>query len=91
MGTSPSQGRYVHTEQQKENKYTETSMPLVGFEPTIPLFQRANTVHALDRVATVIETETNYTHLIDIIQIITLLKMLVLCSIWNGWYFILNC
>jgi hypothetical protein len=28
-------------------------MPSVGFEPTIPAFQRAKTVHALDRVATV--------------------------------------
>jgi hypothetical protein len=29
-------------------------MPQVGFEPTIPVFQRAKTVHALDRAATVI-------------------------------------
>jgi hypothetical protein len=29
-------------------------MPLVGFEPTIPAFERAKTVHALDRAATVI-------------------------------------
>jgi hypothetical protein len=29
-------------------------MPLVGFEPTIPAFERAKTVHALDRSATVI-------------------------------------
>jgi hypothetical protein len=29
-------------------------MPQVGFEPTIPIFERANTVHALDRVVTVI-------------------------------------
>jgi hypothetical protein len=38
-------------------------MPLVGFEPTIPVFQRAKTVHALDRAATVIglwELITNY-------------------------------
>jgi hypothetical protein len=27
----------------------------VGFEPTIPVFERANTVHALDRAATVID------------------------------------
>jgi hypothetical protein len=26
----------------------------VGFEPTIPVFERAKTVHALDRAATVI-------------------------------------
>jgi hypothetical protein len=29
-------------------------MPKVGFEPTIPVFQPANTVHALNRAATVI-------------------------------------
>jgi shikimate 5-dehydrogenase len=29
-------------------------MPLLGFEPTIPVFERANTVHALDSAATVI-------------------------------------
>jgi hypothetical protein len=29
-------------------------MPQVGFEPMIPVFERANTVHALDREATVI-------------------------------------
>jgi hypothetical protein len=30
-------------------------MPRVGFEPTIPVFEQAKTVHALDRVATVID------------------------------------
>jgi hypothetical protein len=29
-------------------------MPPVGFESTIPVFQQANTVHALDRAASVI-------------------------------------
>jgi hypothetical protein len=29
-------------------------MPQVGFEPTIPVLERAETVQALDRVATVI-------------------------------------
>jgi hypothetical protein len=29
-------------------------MPRVGFKPTIPVFQRANTVHSLDCAATVI-------------------------------------
>jgi hypothetical protein len=27
-------------------------MPRVGFEPTIPVIERAKTVHALDRAAT---------------------------------------
>jgi hypothetical protein len=29
-------------------------MPQVGSEPTIPVFERANTVHAIDSAATVI-------------------------------------
>jgi hypothetical protein len=32
-------------------------MPQVGFEPTIPVFERVKTVHALDRAATVIGEE----------------------------------
>jgi hypothetical protein len=36
----------------------------VGFEPIIPAFERAKTVHALDRAATVIDnfTYTKYTN-----------------------------
>jgi hypothetical protein len=37
-----------------QNKRTQTSMPRVGFERTTPVFERAKTVHALDRAATVI-------------------------------------
>jgi hypothetical protein len=33
---------------QTQNKRTQTPMPSVGFEPTIPVFGRAKTVHALD-------------------------------------------
>jgi hypothetical protein len=40
-----SQGRYL--------THTQTSMPQVGFQPTIPAFERAKTVHALDRATTV--------------------------------------
>jgi hypothetical protein len=39
---------------QTQNKRTQTSMPGVGFEPTTPVFERATTVHASDRGATVI-------------------------------------
>jgi hypothetical protein len=45
------QGRYLT---QTQNKHRQTSMPRVGFEPTIPAFQQRKTVHALDRAATVI-------------------------------------
>jgi hypothetical protein len=44
---SQSQGRYLIQ--------TQTSTPRVGFEPTIPAFEGAKTVHALDRAATVID------------------------------------
>jgi hypothetical protein len=35
-------------------------MPWVGFEPTIRVFERAETVHALDLAATVIGTYSNH-------------------------------
>jgi hypothetical protein len=50
---SPSQGHYLT---QTQNKHKQTSMPGVGFEPTIAASERAKTVHALDRAATVIGT-----------------------------------
>jgi hypothetical protein len=43
--------RTTHT----QNKRIQTSMPWTGFEPTIPALERAKTVHALDRAATVID------------------------------------
>jgi hypothetical protein len=42
------------TQTQKKTHTTRTSMPSVGFEPTISAFERAKTVHVLDRAATVI-------------------------------------
>jgi hypothetical protein len=35
-------------------------MPRVGFEPTIVVFERAKTVHVLDRAATVIGEDDMY-------------------------------
>jgi hypothetical protein len=35
-------------------------MPLAGFEPTIPVFKRTKTFHALDRAATVTGTYQSY-------------------------------
>jgi hypothetical protein len=55
LGISPSQGRYLHITTQTQNKRTHTPMPRVGFQPTIPVFERAKTVHALNRTATVID------------------------------------
>jgi hypothetical protein len=44
----------AHTEHHKHRINVDISMPRVGFEPTIPVFERAKTVHALDRAAPVI-------------------------------------
>jgi hypothetical protein len=44
----------THRTAQTQNKRTKTSMPWVGFEPTISAFERAKTVYALDRSATVV-------------------------------------
>jgi hypothetical protein len=48
----------AHRTAQTQNKLTQTSMPHVGFEPTIPVFERVKTVHALDRAATAIGVKT---------------------------------
>jgi hypothetical protein len=47
----------THRTTQTQNKRTQMSMSRVGFEPTIPVFERAETVHASERAATVIGTE----------------------------------
>jgi hypothetical protein len=44
----------THRTTQTLNKRRQTSIPRVGFELTIPVFERANTVHALARAAIVI-------------------------------------
>jgi hypothetical protein len=50
-GVRLSQGRYLHTEQHKQRINSQTSMPQVGLEPRIPVFERAKTVQALGRAA----------------------------------------
>jgi hypothetical protein len=44
----------THKTTQTQNKRTQTSMSCVGFEPTLPAFERPKTVHALDSADTVI-------------------------------------
>jgi hypothetical protein len=44
----------THRTTQTQNKCTQTSMPWVGYESTIPVFERVKMVHALGRTATVI-------------------------------------
>jgi hypothetical protein len=41
---------------QLQNKRTQTYIPRVGFEPTIPMFERAKSVHDLDEAATLMGT-----------------------------------
>jgi hypothetical protein len=41
---SPSQRRYLHRTTQTQKKRGQTSMPWVGFEPTIPVLELAKTV-----------------------------------------------
>jgi hypothetical protein len=63
-GISPSQGRHLHTGQHSQNKRTCTSMPEVGFEPTILVLERAKAVHDLDCATAVIargESSMKYT------------------------------
>jgi hypothetical protein len=44
----------THRMTQTQNKRTHTPLPWVGFELTIPAFERAKAVHDLDRAATVV-------------------------------------
>jgi hypothetical protein len=53
-------------------------MPRVGYEPTIPVFERAKTVHALDRAATVIGVVN---HLEDVNVVIYLISFKYLCNL----------
>jgi hypothetical protein len=53
-GISWPQGHYLHTEQLEQSKRTQTSMPRIGFEPTISVLERAKAGNALDCAATVI-------------------------------------
>jgi hypothetical protein len=44
----------THRTPKTKNKRIQTPTPWVGFEPTIPAFELAETVHVLDRAATLI-------------------------------------
>jgi hypothetical protein len=45
---------HTHRKTQRQNKCTQTFIPRTGFEPTIPVFERAKVVHALDCEETLI-------------------------------------
>jgi hypothetical protein len=50
-----SQGCHLHKITQTQDKRAQTSIPPVGFEHTIPVFEWAKPLHASDRAATVID------------------------------------
>jgi hypothetical protein len=53
MGDQPN-ARLLPTQDNTKTEQTQTYMPQVGFEPMIPVFERAKTFYALEHVATVI-------------------------------------
>jgi hypothetical protein len=50
----------THRTTQAQNNAHRHPMPQVRFEPTIPVIERAKTLHALDRAATVIGFNVSY-------------------------------
>jgi hypothetical protein len=52
----------IHRTAKTQNKRTQASMPQVGFELTILVFEGAKTVHALDGAATGIGVHCYYIH-----------------------------
>jgi hypothetical protein len=53
-GVSYAKGRYLHRTIQTQNKRIQTSMPWVGFEHMISVFEWGNSFHALDGATTMI-------------------------------------
>jgi hypothetical protein len=53
---SPSPGHYQHRTIQTQSNRRRTSMLRVGYKATIPKFERANIVYALDRPATLMDS-----------------------------------
>jgi hypothetical protein len=77
-----------HRTTQTQIKHTQTSMPRAGFGPTIPVFERAKAVYALDRSATVIGHLRN--HICNYMEEIqcrrSTLKVVGLCLEYNLLY-----
>jgi hypothetical protein len=59
-------------------------MPQVGFELTIPVFERVKTVHALDRAATVIGTNLPLPYLICTLLCVLKIRVLFFCAVTLG-------
>jgi hypothetical protein len=54
MGDQPLSRPLPTQDNTNTSKRTQTSMPKVRFEPTIPVFERTKTVHASERAAVVL-------------------------------------
>jgi hypothetical protein len=68
-----------------QNKRTQTSMSLVGFEPTIPVLERAKTVHALDPAATVIGNEILYLTKLRVSRMEIEMKIIYTVCLFGGY------
>jgi hypothetical protein len=81
----------AHRTTQTQNKRTQTSMPQVGFEPTVPVFERAKTVHALDHAATVLGSYYRLQELIGDLSSFAFWKYPIRISAWAlSWFFSLG-
>jgi hypothetical protein len=58
----------IHGTTQTQNKRAQTCMSRIGFEPTIPAFERAKAVHAVDRAATVISKMNTFSIVTYLLQ-----------------------
>jgi hypothetical protein len=74
----------THRTTQWQNKSRQTSVPWVGFESTMPVFERAKTVHVLDRAAIVIGVISTHYYLRNLYFIVYLcyIEMHVQLSAW---------
>jgi hypothetical protein len=71
------------THKHRINAYTQqTSMPYVGFEPTVPASERAKTVHVLDRYATVTSRVWYTWSIYFLIFLVCVLLVFVQCIIF---------
>jgi hypothetical protein len=76
----------THRTTQTQNKCTQTSMARVGFEPTIAVFERAKTVHALDFAATVIRTNHVRVHELTLLISLGLMREKFMAFIFMGFF-----
>jgi hypothetical protein len=77
----------THRTTQTQNKRTQTSIPWMRFEPTIPAFEGAKTVHALDRAATVIGIHTYILIYLYIFYLFIYIFLYIIYHMWRSGLF----